>query len=66
MADDKDLIWISEAAIAYGRSRAWLEKQIEEGRLQKVLMLGTTRVYLRRSELDKLIGPPEREIKPSN
>jgi len=65
MADDSDLIWIQEAAIVYGRSRAWLEKQIKEGKLHKVPQLGTDRVYLRRSELDKLIGPAEKRITPA-
>jgi len=61
MSEDKDLIWITEAQITYKRSRTWLEKQIEEGKLEKVLLLGTTRVYLRRSELDKVVGKPEEQ-----
>jgi len=57
MADDKDLIWIVEAQVVYGRSRDWLQKQVKEGRLTSVLLPGTTKIYLRRSELDGLLGP---------
>ncbi len=59
MSEDKDLIWITEAQIEYKRSRTWLEKQIEDGVLTKILLPGTTRVYLKRSELDKILGKPE-------
>jgi hypothetical protein len=62
MADDyeeKDIIWIAEAQIVYNRSRAWLEKQVDEGKITKVLRLGTSRVYLVRKELDALLGKPE-------
>lgn len=54
--EDKDIIWITEAQIVYHRSRTWLEKQIDEGKLTKILRPGTTRVYLLRKELDVLIG----------
>ena len=66
MAGDNDLIWIQEAVIAYGRSRAWIEKQMKDGVLHKVPQLGTDRVYLRRSELDTVIGPPEKRITPTD
>lgn len=57
MADEQDLIWIVEAQVVYGRSRDWLQKQVKEGKLSSVLLPGTTKVFLRRSELDKLLGP---------
>jgi hypothetical protein len=59
MTEDKDLIWITEAQVVYKRSRTWLEKQMEDGKLSRVLLPGTARVYLRRSELDKLLGKPD-------
>jgi hypothetical protein len=60
MPDEKDIIWITEAQIVYKRSRTWLEKQIVEGKLTKILLPGTSRVYLVRAELDKLVGKPEK------
>ena len=61
MTQDQDLIWIVEAQVLYKRSRDWLQKQVREGTLSSVLLPGTTKVYLRRSELDKLLGPPRRD-----
>jgi hypothetical protein len=60
MSEDKDLIWIVEAQVVYNRSRDWLQKQVKEGKLSSVLLPGTTRVYLRRSELDKLLKDKDR------
>ena len=60
MTQDQDLIWIVEAQVVYKRSRDWLQKQVKEGTLSSVLLPGTTKVYLRRSELEKLLGPPPR------
>ena len=56
MPDEKDVIWIVEAQVNYGRSRKWLSDQIKEGRLQSVAMPGTSKVYILRSELEKLLA----------
>ena len=57
--NDPDLIWIQDAAQEYDRTRKWLESQ----KLTHVTFAGDTRVYLRRSELDKLIHPPREEVR---
>lgn len=49
-----DLIWIEDAAQAYNRSRTWLQKQVDEGRLSYAQIPGDRRVYLVRSELEAL------------
>lgn len=56
-----DLIWIQEAATEYDRSRPWLDKQVELGKLSLVRIEGDKRVYLRRSQLDALLRPYEDE-----
>ena len=52
-----DLIWIEEAAKLYKRSRQWLDKQIAERKLSVASIPGDRRVYVLRSELDKLLRP---------
>jgi hypothetical protein len=53
MPDDKDLIWVEEARFVYNHSRDWFMRRVEDGRLRKVLVPGTTRVYLVKSELEQ-------------
>jgi len=61
MPASTDYIWIQEATKAYRRSRAWLDEQLREGRLTEARFEGDRRVYLRRSELDKMLGKPIKE-----
>ena len=58
-SNDPDLIWIQEAAEEYNRTRKWLEAQ----RLTHVTFAGDKRVYLKRSELDRLIRTPHEEVR---
>lgn len=52
---DPDLIWIQDAEQEYERSRKWLDAQPE---LTHVTFAGDKRVYLKRSQLDKLLRTP--------
>lgn len=54
-----DLIWIKDAETAYKRTRPWLDKQVDLGKLSLVRIEGDKRVYLRRSQLDALLSPYE-------
>jgi hypothetical protein len=56
---ESDLIWIQDATTEYSRSRPWLDKQVELGKLSLVRIEGDKRVYLRRSQLDALLRPYE-------
>lgn len=58
MPDMSEYIWIAEAAEAYKRSRAWLDEQVRHGRLTYVKFEGNRRTYLKRAELDKMLGKP--------
>src|SRR5260370_42535432 len=49
-----DLIWITEAMVEYGHSRNWFNNRIATGELEAVQLPGTTKVYLRRSQLDAM------------
>jgi hypothetical protein len=57
--DEKDVIWIVEAQVVYGRSRKWLSDQIKAGRLHSVAMPGTSKVFLLRREVEQLLALPE-------
>lgn len=50
-----DFIWIEDAVKEYSRSRVWLRAQVDEGKLSVGKAPGDPKVYLLRSELDKLI-----------
>jgi hypothetical protein len=56
---EEDIIWIKDAQKQYDRSRPWLDKQVELGKLTLVRRAGSKRVYLRRSQLDALLRPYE-------
>ena len=56
---ESDIIWIQDAEREYKRSRPWLDKQVEQGKLTRVWKAGDKRAYLRRSELDALLRPYE-------
>jgi hypothetical protein len=55
MPDEKDLIWVEEAKIVYKHAREWFMRRVEDGRLTKVLLPGSTKVYLVRSELESYL-----------
>jgi hypothetical protein len=55
MSDPADLIWVEEAKIVYKHSREWFMRRVEDGRLRKVLLPGSTKVYLVRAELDRYL-----------
>ncbi len=59
---DPDLIWIQEATELYGPSRATLDRLIADGDIHKVEFRGDRRVFLRRSELDGVLGKPVRDV----
>jgi hypothetical protein len=61
MAEEKDLIWVEEAKITYNHSRDWFMRRIDDGRLRKVLLPGSTRVYLIRSELETYMREHDKE-----
>jgi hypothetical protein len=52
-----DLIWVQDAVDEYGRSRKWLDEQVANGTLSTATIAGDRKVYLLRSELDKLLKP---------
>jgi hypothetical protein len=56
MADQDELVWIQDAVASYRRSREWLNKQMREGRLDRVGLPGDGKVYLRRSQLAELVA----------
>ncbi len=56
--DERDVIWIVEAQVVYGRSRKWLSDQIKAGKLRSVAMPGTAKVYLLRKEVEQLLASP--------
>lgn len=61
MPDMTVYIWIEDAAKQYRRSRAWLDQQVNGGRLSYAKFEGDRRVYLKRDELDKLLRTPIEE-----
>ena len=57
MSSNPDLIWIVTAAKEYDRSRKWLDDQVGAGKLSYATIEGDRKVYLLRSELDRLLRP---------
>jgi hypothetical protein len=53
--ENKDLIWIEEAKIVYKHSRAWFERRIDQGIFDMVQLVGSTRKYLRRGQIEAYI-----------
>jgi len=51
-AKERGLIWISEAMIEYKHAREWFQRRIDDGRLDTVLLPGTTKVYLKRAQVE--------------
>jgi hypothetical protein len=52
---DKDLIWIDEARMLYKHSRNWFDRRIEKGIFEVVYLPGTTRKYLKRSQVEAYV-----------
>jgi hypothetical protein len=61
MSESKDLIWLEEAKIVYKHSREWFMRRVEDGRLRKVLLPGSTKVYLVKSELERYLQEHDSE-----
>ncbi|HLZ62722.1 MAG TPA: hypothetical protein VKR06_37725 [Ktedonosporobacter sp.] len=57
MLDPNNLIWIVEAEEKYNRSREWFLKQIKLGKLRRTKIEGDRKVYLLRTEIEKLLEP---------
>lgn len=56
-----EYIWIEDATKEYQRSRAWLDEQIRHGKLSYAKFEGDRRTYLKRAELDAMLGKPVEE-----
>jgi hypothetical protein len=63
MDSNPDLIWIQDAATVYERSRKWLDEQVAAGKLSYATVEGDRKVYLLRSELDRLLRPTIRRVR---
>ncbi len=59
---DPDLLWIAEVAEQYGPSRSTLDRLIAEGKLHDVRFEGDRRIFLRRSEVDIVLGRPIKDV----
>ena len=57
MVEQRDLIWIADAEQQFNRSREWFLKQIKLKKLHKSKIEGDRKVYLLRSEIEKLLQP---------
>lgn len=57
MVDPQDLIWIVDAETVFNRSREWFLKQIKLGKLHRTIIEGDRKVYLLRSEIERLLQP---------
>ncbi|QBD77491.1 hypothetical protein EPA93_16430 [Ktedonosporobacter rubrisoli] len=57
MVERHDLIWIVDAENEFNRSREWFLKQIKLGNLHRTKIAGDRKVYLLRSEIEKLLEP---------
>jgi hypothetical protein len=57
MVDRQDLIWIVDAERDFNRSREWFLKQIKLGNLHRTRIAGDRKVYLLRSEIERLLQP---------
>lgn len=53
-----ELLWITDAMLLYQHNRDWFQERIDDGRLTKVSLPGSTKVYLRQSELKALGEEP--------
>lgn len=58
MPDLNEYIWIEDAVKDYNRSRTWLDQQIKAGKLTYAQFQGDRRIYLKRAELNDMLGKP--------
>jgi hypothetical protein len=61
MYDEKDLIWVEEARFKYNHARDWFMRRVQDGRLHKVLLPGSLRVYLVKAELEQYMKDHSQE-----
>ncbi len=61
MPNNSEYIWIEDATELYHRSRTWLDEQIKTGRFIYAKFEGDRRIYLKRAELDAMLGKPVEE-----
>jgi hypothetical protein len=61
MPNLNEYIWIEDAVKTYNRSRTWLDEQIKTGRLTYAKFEGDRRIYLKRAELNEMLGKPVEE-----
>lgn len=57
MPELHELIWIVEAETEFNRSREWFLKQVKLGKLHRTKIEGDRKVYLLRSEIERLLQP---------
>ncbi len=60
--NDPDLIWIQEAVEEYDKARGTLDSLVDKRILHPVEFIGDRRRYLRRSELNQVLGKPIRDV----
>jgi hypothetical protein len=60
--NDPDLIWVQDATAEYGPSRSTLDRLIDDGTIHAVEFVGDRRKFLRRSELDAILGKPAKDV----
>ena len=63
-AGDSDLIWMTEAIPQYHHSRGWFLRRFDDGELDRVQLVGSTKVYIRRSQLEAYIRAQQPKRKP--
>lgn len=51
-----DMIWIQEAVVIFGKSRNWLRKQVDIGEVRSKQLIGSTRIYLSRSDIKRRLN----------
>ncbi len=62
VANEEELMTLAEAVREFKCSDSWLRKQLREKRLTAYEKGADRRVYVLRSELDKLMSPRPRDV----
>jgi hypothetical protein len=57
LVNKDDLIWVQEAAKAYGRSTIWIQSRIKEGIIRAYKIYGDRKQYVLRSDIEALLAP---------
>ncbi len=52
---EEDLIWITEAMVKYKHSRNWFNARIKRGDFEAVPLPGTSKVYLKRKQVEQYL-----------